>query len=69
LSFLERIVVPEASFPGGAESVAFRAALEVVRAVEPGVADAISAELASQRSALIADRELVIFPDAVGDLR
>lgn len=44
--------MPEASFPGSPESVAFRAALEVVRAVEPGVADAIGAELASQRSAL-----------------
>jgi len=44
--------VPEASFAGGAESAAFAAALEVVRAVEPGVADAIGAELASQRSAL-----------------
>jgi glycine hydroxymethyltransferase len=44
--------VPEALSPGGAESVAFRAALEVVRAAEPGVADAISAELADQRSAL-----------------
>ncbi len=44
--------MPEASFPGSPESVAFRAALEVVRAAEPGVADAIRAELASQRSAL-----------------
>jgi glycine hydroxymethyltransferase len=44
--------VPEASFPGGAESAAFAAGLEVVRAAEPGVAEAIVAELASQRSAL-----------------
>ena len=44
--------MPEALSPGGPESVAFRAALEVVRAAEPGVADAISAELADQRSAL-----------------
>ncbi|HUY46337.1 MAG TPA: glycine hydroxymethyltransferase [Streptosporangiaceae bacterium] len=42
----------DALFPGGAESAAFGAALEVVRAAEPGVAEAIRAELASQRSAL-----------------
>jgi glycine hydroxymethyltransferase len=35
-----------------AESTAYRAALEVVRAVEPGVADAIAAELADQRESL-----------------
>jgi glycine hydroxymethyltransferase len=34
------------------ESAAFRSALDVVRSVEPGVADAIAAELASQRSSL-----------------
>jgi glycine hydroxymethyltransferase len=34
------------------ESAAFRSALDVVRAVEPGVADAITAELASQRASL-----------------
>ncbi len=34
------------------ESAAFRSALDVVRAVEPGVADAIAAELASQRASL-----------------
>ena len=34
------------------ESAAFRSALEVVRSVEPGVADAIAAELASQRASL-----------------
>ncbi len=34
------------------ESVAFRAALDVVRAVEPRVADAIGAELADQRASL-----------------
>jgi glycine hydroxymethyltransferase len=34
------------------ESAAFRGALDVVRAVEPGVADAITAELASQRASL-----------------
>src|ERR1039458_9777175 len=49
---LEKITVPEAPVPGSPESAAFTAALEVVRAVEPGVADAISAELASQRTAL-----------------
>ena len=35
-----------------AESVAFRGALEMVRAVEPRVADAIAAELADQRGSL-----------------
>ncbi|TML30302.1 MAG: glycine hydroxymethyltransferase [Actinobacteria bacterium] len=35
-----------------AESTAFRAALEVVRAVEPRVADAIGAELTDQRASL-----------------
>ena len=35
-----------------AESVAYRSALEVIRSVEPGVADAIAAELASQRESL-----------------
>jgi glycine hydroxymethyltransferase len=35
-----------------AESVAYRSALEVIRGVEPGVADAIVAELASQRESL-----------------
>ncbi len=35
-----------------AESVAYRSALEVIRGVEPGVADAIAAELASQRESL-----------------
>ncbi len=35
-----------------AESIAYRSALEVIRAVEPGVADAIAAELASQRESL-----------------
>jgi glycine hydroxymethyltransferase len=49
---LEKITVREDVFPGSPESAAFRAALEVVRAVEPGVADAISAELASQREQL-----------------
>jgi glycine hydroxymethyltransferase len=49
---LEKITVPEVPVPGSPESAAFTAALEVVRAVEPGVADAISAELASQRTAL-----------------
>jgi glycine hydroxymethyltransferase len=44
--------MPEASFPGHPESAAFRAALEVVRAAEPRVADAIAAELADQRGAL-----------------
>ncbi|MEE6311886.1 glycine hydroxymethyltransferase [Plantactinospora veratri] len=42
-------------FPVGTrstESVAFRAALDVVRAVEPRVADAIGAELADQRDSL-----------------
>src|SRR5712691_13289425 len=34
------------------ESAAFRSALDVVRSVEPGVADAITAELASQRASL-----------------
>jgi glycine hydroxymethyltransferase len=34
------------------ESVAFRAALEVVRAVEPRIADAIAAELTDQRESL-----------------
>jgi len=34
------------------ESSAFRSALDVVRSVEPGVADAIAAELASQRASL-----------------
>src|SRR6202035_3151370 len=34
------------------ESTAFRSALDVVRSVEPGVADAIAAELASQRASL-----------------
>ena len=34
------------------ESAAFRSALDVVRAIEPGVADAIAAELASQRASL-----------------
>ena len=34
------------------ESDAFRSALDVVRSVEPGVADAIAAELASQRASL-----------------
>ncbi len=34
------------------ESAAFRSALDVVRSVEPGVADAIAAELASQRASL-----------------
>ena len=49
---LEKITVREDSFAGGPESVAFRAALEVVRAAEPGVAAAIAAELASQREQL-----------------
>jgi hypothetical protein len=49
---LEKITVGEDVFPGSPESAAFRAALEVVRAVEPGVADAIGAELASQREQL-----------------
>ena len=44
--------MPEPSFPDSAELTAFAAGLEVVRAAEPGVADAIAAELASQRSAL-----------------
>lgn len=35
-----------------AESTAFRSALEVIRAVEPRVADAIGAELADQRESL-----------------
>ncbi len=35
-----------------AESVAYRSALEVIRGVEPGVADAIVAELAGQRESL-----------------
>ena len=34
------------------ESAAFRSALEVIRAVEPRVADAIGAELADQRDSL-----------------
>src|SRR5258705_12498867 len=34
------------------ESAAFRSALDVVRSVEPGVADAITAELAAQRASL-----------------
>src|ERR1035441_7889639 len=34
------------------ESTAFRSALDVIREAEPGVAEAISAELADQRSAL-----------------
>jgi glycine hydroxymethyltransferase len=49
---LEKITVREDKFSGSPETAAFRAALEVVRAVEPGVADAISAELASQREQL-----------------
>ncbi len=35
-----------------AESTAFRAALEVIRAVEPRVADAIASELTDQRESL-----------------
>ena len=34
------------------ESTAFRSALDVIREVEPGVADAIAAELAGQRASL-----------------
>jgi glycine hydroxymethyltransferase len=34
------------------ESAAFRSALDVIRVVEPGVADAIAAELAAQRASL-----------------
>src|ERR1700733_12112822 len=34
------------------ESVPFRSALDVIREVEPGVADAIAAELAGQRASL-----------------
>jgi glycine hydroxymethyltransferase len=34
------------------ESAAYRSALDVIRSVEPGVADAIAAELASQRESL-----------------
>ena len=34
------------------ETVAFRSALEVIRAVEPRIADAIGAELAAQRGSL-----------------
>src|SRR5580698_10046728 len=34
------------------ESIAYRAGLDVIRAVEPRVADAITAELADQRSSL-----------------
>jgi glycine hydroxymethyltransferase len=34
------------------ESTAFRSALDVIRAAEPGVADAIAAELAAQRASL-----------------
>jgi glycine hydroxymethyltransferase len=49
---LEKITVREDTFAGSPESVAFRAALDVVRAAEPGVADAIAAELASQREQL-----------------
>ncbi len=37
---------------GGTESVAFRSALEVIRAVEPQVADFIASELADQRDSL-----------------
>jgi glycine/serine hydroxymethyltransferase len=48
---LEKITMCE-DVPGSPESAAFRAALEVVRAAEPAVADAISAELASQREQL-----------------
>ena len=40
-----------------AESTAFRSALEVIRAVEPRVADAIAAELADQREIAQADRQ------------
>lgn len=38
--------------PSATESVAFRSALEVVRSVEPRVADAIAAELTDQRESL-----------------
>ncbi|NGM16290.1 glycine hydroxymethyltransferase [Verrucosispora sp. WMMA2044] len=38
--------------PRNAESTAFRSALEVIRGVEPRVADAIGAELADQRESL-----------------
>lgn len=38
--------------PSSTESVAFRSALELVRAVEPRVADAISGELSDQRESL-----------------
>ncbi|MBQ1048443.1 glycine hydroxymethyltransferase [Micromonospora sp. C51] len=38
--------------PRNAESIAFRSALEVIRGVEPRVADAIGAELADQRESL-----------------
>jgi glycine hydroxymethyltransferase len=38
--------------PSSTESVAFRSALELVRSVEPRVADAIAAELADQRQSL-----------------
>jgi glycine hydroxymethyltransferase len=41
-----------ASTGASTESVAFRTALEVVRSVEPRVADAITAELADQRESL-----------------
>ncbi|HEU4946280.1 MAG TPA: glycine hydroxymethyltransferase [Kribbella sp.] len=41
-----------AGFDAAAASAAYRNALEVIGAVEPGVADAIKAELADQRSSL-----------------
>jgi glycine hydroxymethyltransferase len=44
--------VPELNPGSTAESTAFRAALEVVRAVEPRIADAITAELHDQRESL-----------------
>src|SRR5690348_18422515 len=38
--------------PPSSETVAFRSALDVIRAVEPRVADAIGAELTAQRGSL-----------------
>ncbi|MGX4690270.1 glycine hydroxymethyltransferase [Streptomyces sp. JNUCC 63] len=44
--------MPENSAPLSHESIAFRAALDVIRAVEPRVADAIGQEVADQREML-----------------
>jgi glycine hydroxymethyltransferase len=49
-SYLARCGVPTASLDG--DTIAFRAALDAVARVEPGIADAIVQELADQRSHL-----------------